>query len=808
MRSRFESVMQDVRFAVRGALRQPLFTAVVVGTLALAVGATTAVFSVVNGVVLAPLPYPDPDRVMMVWEENLPRSNPTNTVSPANYQAWQSSASFSELGAFVPHSGTLTGDGEPERIGVVRAAPAFFSILGVRAQVGRLLNPEETAAEDRVAVLDHAFWHRRYGGDPGVVGRSIHLNGDVYEIVGVLPASFDFEPPLAFNSTGTEDVWLPLGADPAGRGRYLQVIGRLAPGATRDQADAELDVIAAGYEEEAPDWNAGYRVNVIPLYEQIVGDSKAMILVLFSAVGIVLLIASANVANLMLARATRRERELAVRAAIGARGGRLLAQLLVESLLLGLGGGVIGVAIAHAAVRLLLVLGPDIPRLGEVGVDAPVLAFALAVSVLTALLFGTLPALRGARPDLGESLKEGGARGGSGRGIVRTRNALVVAEVAMALTLLAGAGLLLRSLRTLLDEGVGLNTERVLTLDVQLGGDAYPDSMRAPFFDELVERVAAQPGVRAASAITALPLSGMGIGTSFFDPDRPSPAAGDKPVADIRPVHKDYHATMGIPLLAGRAFDARDGAGAPAVVMISAATAREVFPSEDPIGRRIAMPWGDTLVAEVIGVVADVLHEGPGTSARSKLYWDHRQFTDFSFMTLVIRTAGDPFSVLPAVRRELHSLDADIPMYNVRTMASYLSDSVSRNRFALLALAAFAAVALILAIVGVYGVLSYAVSLRAREIGIRVALGAGSNAIGGMILRQGAIVATVGLAAGLAGTVGLTRFLGGLLYGVGPTDPLTLGFVAGLLLATALAASWIPARRAARTDPACVLRGE
>jgi predicted permease len=808
MRSRLESLVQDVRFALRGAARQPGFTAVVVGTLALAVGAITAIFSVVSGVVLTPLPYEDPDGIMIVWEENLSRGNLTNVTSPANYHAWMEAESFSEIGAFVPFSATLTGDGEPERVGVVRAAPTFFSILGARAHVGRLLAPGEEGPDARVAVLDHGFWQRRFGGNPGVVGRSINLDGDLYEVVGVLPAEFNFDPPQAFNSTGTEDVWLPVITNPAWRGRYLQVLGRLSPGVTREQADAELDVIAARYEEEAPDYNAGYRVNVVPLYQQIVGDSRALILILFSAVGIVLLIAAANVANLLLARATRREPEMAIRAAIGARGGRLLRLLLVESLFLGLAGGALGVGVAVGSVKLLLSLGPDIPRLGEVGVDGTVLAFAFAVSVATALLFGTLPALRAARPDLGVALKEGGARGGSRRGIVKTRHALVAAEVAMSLTLLAGAGLLLRSFQSLLDEGVGFDVERVLTLDVQLGDDAYTDSTRAPFFEELVDRIAVQPGVESASAITALPLSGMGIGTSFFDPDRPLPDAGDRPVGDIRPVHREYQATMGIPLLAGRFFDAGDGADAPTVVVISQATADEVFRDLDPLGRRIAMPWGDTLVAEVVGVVADVRHEGPGTASRSKLYWDHRQFADFSFMTVVVRTTGDPASVLPAVRREIRALDPDLPMYNVRTMESYLSDSVARNRFALLAFAAFAAVALVLSVVGVYGVLSYAVSLRTREIGIRVALGAGGEAIGGMVLRQGAIVAVAGLLLGLAGAFVLTRFLGSLLYGITPTDPLTLGLVTSLLLGTALAASWIPARRAASTDPASVLRGE
>ncbi|MCL7971766.1 MAG: ABC transporter permease [marine benthic group bacterium] len=808
MRSRVESLVHDVRFAVRGAARQPGFTTVVVGTLALAVGAITAIFSVVSGVVLAPLPYDDPDGIMIVWEENLSRGNPTNTVSPANYHAWFEAESFAEIGAFVPFSATLTGDGEPERVGVVRAAPTFFSILGAQAHIGRLFAPGEEGSDARVAVLDHGFWQRRFGGEPVVIGRSITLDGDLYEVVGVLPAAFDFEPPQAFNSTGTEDVWLPVVTNPTWRGRFLQVLGRLAPGVSREQADAELDVIAARYEEEAPDYNAGYGVNVVPLYQQIVGDSRTLILILFSAVGIVLLIAAANVANLLLARATRREREMAVRAAIGARGGRLLRLLLVESLFLGLAGGLLGVAVAVWAVRLLVALGPDIPRLGEVGVDGSVLAFAFTVSVLTALLFGTLPALRAARPDFGAGLKEGGARGGSRRGTVRTRHALVAAEVAMSLTLLVGAGLLLRSFKSLLDEGVGLEVDRVLTLDLQLGDDAYSDSTRGPFFEELVDRIAMQPGVEAASAITALPLSGMGIGTTFFDPDRPLPEAAERPVADIRPVHRDYHETMGIPLLAGRLFSALDGADAPTAVVISEATAEEVFGGLDPLGRRIAMPWGDTLVAEVIGVVADVRHDGPGTTTRSKLYWDHRQFADFSFMTLVVRTTGDPASVLPAVRREVHALDPDLPLYNVRTMESYLSDSVARNRFALLAFAAFAAVALVLSVVGVYGVLSYAVSLRTREIGIRVALGAGGDAIGSMVLRQGAIVAVVGLFVGLAGAVILTRFLGSLLYGVTPTDPLTLALVTALLFGTALAASWIPARRAASTDPASVLRGE
>jgi predicted permease len=808
MMSRLESIVQDVRFAARGSLRQLGFTTVVVGTLALAVGAITVIFSVVSGVVLTPLPYEQPDGIVMVWEHNLPRDNRTNVASPANYHAWLEAESFSELAAFVPYSATLTGDGEPERVGVVRAAPALFSILGVRGHVGRLLAPGDDGTDARVAVLDHGFWQRRFGGDPDVLGRSVNLNGDLYEVVGVLPAAFDFEPPQAFNSTGTEDVWLPLVTDPTIRGRYLQVVGRLAPGVGREQADAELDVIAGRYEEEAADWNAGYRVNVVTLYEQVVGEARALILVLFGAVAIVLLIAAANVANLLLARATRRERELAVRVAIGAPGARVIRLLLIESLLLGLAGGALGVAMALGAVRLLIALGPDIPRLGEVGVDGTVLTFAFGVSVCTALLFGTLPALRAARPDLGEALKEGGARGGSRRGVVRARHALVVAELAMSLSLLAGAGLLLRSFQTLLGEGVGLDTERLLTANVQLSGNVYADSDRAPFFEELVDRVAALPGVSSAAVITALPLSGMGIGTSFFDPDRPLPEAGGLPVADIRPVHREYHRTMGIPLIAGRTFDDRDGGDAPTTVVISAATAAEVFPGVDPIGRRIAMPWGDTLVAEVIGVVGDVRHEGPGTDVRSKLYWDHRQFQEFSFMTLVARTSSDPTAILPGIRREVRSMDPDLPVYSVRTMEGYLSDSVARNRFALVAFVAFAAVALALSVVGVYGVLSYAVSLRTREIGIRVALGAGREAIGAMVLRQGAAVAGIGLVAGLAGAVALTRLLRSLLYGVSPTDPFTLSLMTALLFGTALVASWIPARRAARTDPASVLRGD
>jgi predicted permease len=808
MKSRFGSLAGDVRFALRGARRRPGFTGVVVGTLGLAVGAITAVFSVVNGVVLAPLPYEAPDGIMMVWEENLSRDNPRNVASPANYHAWLDAGSFEELAAFVPFSSTLTGGEEPERVGVVMVKPAFFSILGVRPALGRLLRPDEDGRDDRVVVLDHGFWQRRFGADAGIVGQSITLDGDLYEVVGVLPASFDFEPPLAFNSIGTEDVWLPLYTEPAWRGRYLQVLGRLSTGVNREEADAELDLIASRYESEAPDYNAGYRVNVVPLYEQVVGDSRVLILVLFSAVGIVLLIAAANVANLLLARATRRERELAVRAAIGAREGRIATLLLVESLLLGLAGGALGVAFAHGAVRALLALGPDIPRLGEVNVDGTVLAFAFLVSVVSALLFGTLPALRGARTDLSGALKEGGGRSGSRRGIVRTRNALVVAEIAMALTLLAGAGLLLRSFRALVDEGVGLDPGGVLTADVQLGDDAYSDSARGPFFEELVERLAALPGVEAASAITALPLSGMGIGTSFYDPDRPRPEPGEQPIADIRPVHRDYFRALGIPLLAGRIFDRRDGADAPTTVVISAATADDLFPDTDPIGRHIAMPWGDTLVAEVIGVVGDVLHEGPGTEARSKLYWDHRQFAEFSFMTLVVRSEGNPTALLPAVRGQIRAMDPDLPVYNVRTMESYLGDSVARNRFALLAFTAFAAVALLLALVGVYSVLSYAVSLRSREIGIRVALGAGTKSIRGMVMRQAAAVAAVGLGVGLASAIGLTRFLGSLLYGVSPTDPFTLGLMAVVLLSTALVASWMPARRAARTDPASVLRGE
>ena len=811
-----DMLLQDIRFSVRSLIKRPLFSGVVVLTIALGIGVNAGIFSVLYDVVLQPLPFEDPEELVMVWEHNVPRDNRTNVVAPANFFVWREDTDvFEELAAVTWFSQALTGTEAPERIGAVAVNANFFPLLGVRPYRGRFFLPEEDdpSSTARPAVLSHSFWLQRFGGDENILGQTIQLDETDRTIIGILPAGFRFDHlPFAFNSTGTQDVWMPQAFDESlrtWRGRWLQVVGRLKDGVSVERAQTELATVASRLEREFPDGQSGWTVNVVPLHRQVVGDAQTALMVLFGAVTLVLLIACANVANLLLSRSTARNQEIAVRTALGANRLRLVRQLLTESGLLAGAGGGLGLLLAFGLVRALVALGPDVPRLAEVGLDGPVVAFTLVVSALTGLLFGLVPAIRASRPDLVGSLKDGSARAGRGAGVLRARNALVVAEIALALVLLVGSGLLVRSFTSLLDQGVGFEAEGVITAELALPEGDYPDEeRRLQFFEELVDRVAAAPGITAASAITNLPLSGSQTAQTFWLNDREVPQEGEFPAADIRWIHRDYHRTMGIPILRGRAFDAGDTRDAPLRVVINEFLASRHWPDADPVGRTISMTWSDTLVAEIIGVSGDVRHNGPDVEPREKLYRHHLQWQERSNMTLVARTEGPPAAHAATLRAAVREQDPTLALYNVHSMDYWMSEVMASRRFIMLALGLFALVALVLASIGVYGVMSYNVSLRTQEFGVRLALGAGRRDVAMGVVRAGLRLVLIAVAVGTVGALALSSLLQGLVYGVGTTD-LPSFLAAGLfLILVAVAACYWPAHRAGRVDPIEALRSE
>jgi putative ABC transport system permease protein len=809
-----DSIIQDLRYALRKLRASPGFTIAALASLALGIGATTAIFSVVNGVLLKPLPYADPHELVMVWEHNFPRGLTRNTVSPANFIAWSEQASvFESLAALFETSATVTGSGEPERVGLVFASASLFPLLGVQPVIGRpYTSDEDRAGAARVALLGYGFWQRRFGGDRSVIGRTLTVDGQPVTVIGVLPDGFAFDLPVKFGWTGTQDVWIPFQFAADARsfsGRYLQVVGRLSSGVTVQRAQDRMSALAVQFAQDLPERQTGWSVNVVPLDEQLVGDVRKALLLILGAVTLVLLIACANVANLLLARSIDRRQELTLRAALGASRAATIRQLLVESLVLAAAGGILGAWLAWTTVEGLVALSPDIPRLEQVTVDGAVLGFTLVVSVITGLLFGLAPALRASRVELGAALKEGGARGGGGAAVSRMRNSLVVAEVGLSIVLLVGAGLLIRSFARQLDVGVGIETERLVLADVQLPGSDYPEpSKRARTFQTLVERVQALPGVQSASAITFPPLSGAGSATGFWVNDRPIPAQGEGPVADIRWVHRDYHRTLGIPLVAGRLFDRTDAEGTPLRVVVNRQFAESFWPGESATGKSISMPWQDTLVAEIIGVVEDVRHDGPRTEIRPMIYWHHPQFHAFNFMTLVVRTSWDRVTIAPALRAEVQAVDRNLPIYNVRTLESALSETLARARLATISLGFFALVALTLAGVGVYGVLAYSVSQRTREFGIRMAVGAVQQTLVLLVLKQGLRLVAIGLVIGTVTALAASRVMRGLIFEIGTTDPLSFLGAAVVLSVVALLACYLPARRATRVDPVVALRTE
>jgi len=810
-----EAFWQDLKYGVRMLAKSPGFTAVAVIALALGIGANTAIFSVVNAVLIRSLPFKDSDRLVMVWEKNRPRNRDQNVISPANYLDWRDQNSvFEQMSAVFDSRVNLTGVDDPEEIPTQLVEAHFFDLLGVNASIGRTFVAEEgVEGREKVVVLSQSLWKRRFGGDPALIGKTIKLSGQDYTVVGIAPPDFQFSLKASSLTGKQAELWRPLVFSQRSRvraGRFMSAVARIRPGVTLAEAQAEMDGIAANLEKQYVEFNTGWGVSLVPLRTQLVGAIRPALFVLLGAVAFVLLIACANVANLLLARAATRQREIAIRTALGAGRWRVIRQLLTEATVLAVLGGAFGLLLAMWGVDLLLALTPkDLLGLQGVGIDYRVLGFTFAVSVLTGVLFGLAPALEASRPNLNESLKEGGRGAVTGGRSHRLRDLFVVVEIALALVLLIGSGLMIRSFVRLQSVDPGFDAKNLLTVKLLLPASKYgEDPQCKAFFKQLTERVQALPGVRSVGTVSYLPIAGLGAATGFNIEGRPPLPPGQQLTGDVRVVDGGYFHTMGIPLLQGRTFDDRELTDESHVVVINETMARDYFPGEDPIGKRVTIDMKDENVpSKIIGVVRDARYVGLDTAVRPMTYWPYPELV-YSGMTLVVRTEGEPLALAEAVRREVLAIDNDQPIADVRTMEAWVSDSVSKARFSTMLLGIFAGVALLLAAVGIFGVMSYAVSERTHEIGLRMALGAQTSDVLALVVRQGMVLALIGVGIGLGAAFVLTRVLASLLYGVSATDPLTFAAIAVLLASVALLACYLPARRAAKVDPMVALRYE
>jgi putative ABC transport system permease protein len=804
-----DKLFQDIRYGLRALLSKPAFTIVAVLALALGIGANTAIFSVVNSVLLRPLAYPESERLVMVWEERTSLGFPADTPAPANFFDWREQQSvFEDMAAMADRAFNLTGTGEPEKIEGQRVSASFFPLFGVAPMRGRAFLPEDDMPESSpVVIIGHALWQRRFGGDEGLLNQTISLNGQPHTVVGIMPPGFDFPE--------RNQMWLPIAfsQDEASRrgSHYLMVVARLKQGVSLTQAQTEMSAIAARLEQQYPQTNTALGAKVVPIHEELVGNLRPALLILLGAVALVLLIACANVANLLLARAASRQKEIAIRSALGANRSRLVRQFLTESMLLSITGGAAGLLLAFAGLKALTALiPPELFRGREISMDGSVLIFTIALSLLTGVIFGLAPAMQAAKINLNETLKEGG-KGTVAPSRPRLRSALVIAEIALALVLLVGAGLLINSFLRLSNVEAGFKTDNLLTVEVVPQQNKYDTvEKRTAFYTQVLERVGALAGVESAGVITNLPLTFKGNNASFTVEGLPEPPPDQVAIAATRLISPDYFRTMSIQLVSGRGFTRQDINDRAQVAIISETMARTYWPGEEAIGKRIKIgrysstnPW-----ITIIGVAANVRQFELETETRPQLYLPYSQLDFFEPRHLVVKTTGDPLSFVASAREAVWSVDRDQPVSNVSTMETIVSESLAGRRLTMLLLGIFAGLALLLAAVGIYGLISYAVTQRTHEIGIRMALGANSRNVLGMVVGDSIRMIAIGVGVGLAAAFFLTRFMRSLLFGVSETDPVTFAVIPALLAAVALAATYIPARRATRVDPMVALRHE
>ena len=805
-----DTIRQDIRYALRRLVKSPGFTAVAVLTLALGIGANSAIFSLVSGVLLKPLPYAEPDRLVGLFHLS---DGQRATMSGPNFMdVKKMSETLTDAAAIARTRMILTGEGEPVRLDGSQVSSSLFDLLGVRPVLGRTFRDDENQpGSPKVAILGYGIWQQRFGGDRAVIGRKVMLDGVPTEVVGVMPQGFAYPAGRA--------VWIPLeyteNFTTKQRGAwYLQAIGRAKPGVAIETVAAEVQTIGRRLAAQYPDSNEGLEFAAVSLHDAMVGDIRRAVFVLLGAVAFVLLIACVNVANLLLARAAARESEMAVRAALGAGRGRLVRQLLTESVMLGVVGAALGLLLAVWAIEAVKGLEPQgIPRLADVRIDGPVAAFATALAVLTGLVFGLFPAFHATRTAPGGTLKDAGRGTLTTRRGSRLRGALVIVEMALAVMLLAGAGLLIRSFARLASVDPGFHVEQALTFELSLPDARYEqEAQQIAFFDQLEPRLRSIPGVRNVGAVLSLPLSGASIVLTFEVAGRPPLPPSQQPAMQVRVATPAYFQTIGIPLRRGRLFDERDREGTTPVVLLTERAVQQYFPGEDPLGRKITLGWGrgagrPRAGGEVVGVIGDVKDAGLDEADPPQIFLAYRQWPVHS-MAVVVTTAVPPSSIADAVRRQVYAIDPNMPVANVRTLEQIVARSISQPRFYTTLLAVFAILALVLAAIGIFGVLSYAVAQRTREIGIRMALGARSRTVVGLVVRQAMALAAAGVAAGMIAAWWVSGLLATLLFEVTPRDPLTYGGVAGTLALVALFAAYVPARRATRVDPVVALRAE
>ena len=802
-----QTLIHDVRYGIRMFLRAPGFAAVAVATLALGIGANSAMFSAVNAVLLRPLPFADPDRLVLVSENNLQKGWQQFSVAPPNYIDWRTQNQvFDDVAAMRGAAFNFTGGAEPERITGSRVTPAFFTMLGVNPIHGRtFFGEDDQPGHDHVVVLSHGFWQRNFGGDQEILGHTIQLNGEGFTVVGIMPP--DFQIP------GRSQVWTPAAFTPQqlqNRGaHFTSVLARLKQGVSLETARADMNGIAERLAEQYPDTNGGWGVNVNLLHDEVVRDVRLSLIVLLGAVGLVLLIACANVSNLMLTRATARHREMAIRAALGAGRGRIVRQLLTESSLLGLVGGALGLLLALWGSQLIRTLpAGTLPRADGVGIDMRVVGFTLGLALLTALLFGIAPALQVSRPNLAESLKEGGRSGMSGRGRHRLRSVLAGLEVALAVVLSVGATLLVKSLWQLQAVDPGFRSEGLLTGTVSLPQTKYPNpQQQVNFYNQALAGLGSAADVKSAAVCTTLPLSGGDLIFSFRTDRQGDVAPQDLSSANYYAVSPGYFSTLGVRLFEGRTFTEQDGPNSTRVAIINQTLANRLFPDESAIGRHLNMGINSNVSREIVGVVADVHHYSLDRPTTMQMYEPFSQ-QPFGSMAIVLRTDRDPASLAGVLRRQIQVVDKDQPLAQIRTGDDLVSSAVVQSQFRTVLLGLFASLALLLAMIGIYGVISYSASQRTHEIGVRLALGAKRGDIVRLIVGHGMVFSLAGVGVGLAAAYGLTRFMSDFLFVVKPGDAATFASIAVLLTAVALLACYVPARRALKVDPIVALRYE